>query len=193
MNFNVITCTVAVIGLTVLVSGCSTSTGDTTFEVAEAAAFQLIDELNTAGLTATMPTAGSATYNGYIAMSDDLDEGAAIGDLALTADFAAAPGAQITGSGTNFIDDTAEAMGGSVTISAGTISASAFTADVDGTLTQAGDTFLADGLIDGDFYGDSLAGQPQGVLGDITGDLTITEGAAAPVTVALEGLLVAEQ
>lgn len=193
MKFKAITCTVAVIGLTSLVSGCSTSTGDTPFEDNAVAFEEMVDRLIAAGDTVTMPTDGTATYNGYIGMSDDLDEGAVVGDLALTADFGAAAGAQITGSGTNFIDDADEAMGGSVTISAGAIIATLFAADVDGTLTQAGDSFLVDGLIEGAFLGDTPAGEPEGVLGAITGDLTITEGSAAPFTVPLIGALAAEQ
>ena len=120
---------------------------------------------------AQMPTAGSATYNGFaLAIVDEggANEDGLISDAQLTANFA---GKSISGSLSNFSSDSHGALSGSLTVAGGTISGPAYTgATVTGTLTDnpGSDTLTVSASSTGAFFGDS-AGL---ILGDISGTAT---------------------
>lgn len=109
----------------------------------------LIFDVGTSGFVPTtaaqLPTSGSVDYQGYlgIAGTDDTlppaeDFLTAVGRVELSANFAGA--GAITGTADHFIDGNDEQMTGGFTIAATSIGASGgFTAQLDGTITNASD------------------------------------------------------
>jgi len=107
----------------------------------------------------TLPISGSATFNGVLSLSvqtsgADLDMA---GALTLTSNFATDT---LTGNATNFITANDAAMSGSLAITGGVLDRAAntniahtFSAAIDGTLGGAGDSYLIQGTLLGDFLG----------------------------------------
>ena len=140
---------------------------------------------------ATLPTSGSATYNGFIGVVLDNNAGVA-GDLQLIANFA--PNANenaITGSASNFFDNEENAIGGTLTLSNSVLDRNAdtntqftFDADLSGDLTSdEGDISVAAFLL-GDFTGTNH----EFVEGFVSGTATLNDE-----TLFLDGEFVAER
>jgi hypothetical protein len=124
-----------------------------------------------------LPASGSATYNGYVGgeiAGGPLDGNALIGELALTTEFNGVNSGAITGSATNFYDQTNTGYGGTLTVSGTTSPTSAINqlaADMAGTLTAGSSSYGVDVLLDGDFIGtapDTVGGLADG---DVAGGL----------------------
>jgi len=145
--------------LAILVAGCGgSSTGATSFKSIETAGNALSNEIFSVPYTdpSTLPTSGSASYNGYIGVTVDNAIDVA-GELELTADFASD---NITGSAFNFFDRNENAYAGTLEVSNGgfdrtadTSSEFTFGADLDGTLSNSGENIQVDASLDGDFTG----------------------------------------
>ena len=157
----------------------------------------LLDEITDDNLTDVDTTArtGTATLTGALGIGDlgDDEDLTLIGDLTINANFDTDTA---TGSATGFTlfnEDTDEVdrngdVTETLTMSNGTISGTDFDADMDGTLTNAGDDFAVDLEMDGGFYdngGDLVVG------GEVTG--TIVEVGSGDVPENVEGGFVATE
>ena len=119
----------------------------------------------------TLPGSGSATYQGVVNLDAQLGSSnlAMSGSLQLTADFGAST---IAGSANSFKDQFERAFSGTLTLSNGAIDRAAnpatedsFTADLDGTLSGAGEVLS----IGSDLLGDFLGGTAGAATGVVTG------------------------
>jgi hypothetical protein len=121
----------------------------------------------------TTSRAGTATFTGAIGLGELGDDGdlELVGDLSIDANFDANTA---TGSATGFTifngdtDGVEGDVGGTLTLDNGTINGTDFDATLAGTLTESGDNFDFDLLLDGGFYdnnGDLIVG------GDVIGTM----------------------
>ena len=136
----------------------------------------------------TLPPGGSATYDGYIIAATPSDEFVVAGELEMIANFLTP---EVTGTARNFVDENDVRLGGTLAITNGAINRAAttnpdftFVADLDGTLTDPGDSYLVDGTLSGDFFGTSYGA----VFGPVGGTVTADFG-----TLALDGVFIAER
>jgi hypothetical protein len=120
-----------------------------------------------------LPASGSATYNGYVGgdiAGGALDGNTLIGELALTTEFNGVNSGAITGSATNFFDQTNTGYAGTLNVTGTTNPTSAINqlaADMAGTLTAGSSSYGVDVLLDGDYLGTS----PDAVGGLADGDV----------------------
>ena len=107
----------------------------------------------------TLPLSGSATFTGVLQMAIETSAGelGVAGRLDLTSSFATNT---IGGTATAFVDENAVALTGSLAITGGVLNRAANTAveytygaNLDGTLTGGGETFVLSGDLSGDFAG----------------------------------------
>lgn len=146
----------------------------------------IYSDVEDGALTAEDTTArtGSATLNGAIGLSELGDEGTltAIGDLVISADFDSDTATGSADGWTLFDEDTDAVesdLGGSLTMTSGTISGTDFDATMSGTLTENSDDFDLSLILDGGFFdngGDLVVG------GDVTGTITNPDGSSDPAT-----------
>tara|TARA_R100000322_G_scaffold9788_16_gene6320 strand:+ start:30397 stop:31029 length:633 start_codon:yes stop_codon:yes gene_type:complete len=193
----------------VLLTACATqSGGDATPEAVAKSVGDVITSLSDVGAAkATMPTSGTATFNGYAtafvkdAITDQTGR-QLVGDATLSARFSAA-GGSVEGTignllGRENVNQTElfsaiqngnageiEAILGDYTQASGeidlapaTITGAGFTTAIDGTITHEGDTLRFNGRGTGNFSGDDASGvQVTGIAGG-AGDMTLTENGA---------------
>ena len=106
----------------------------------------------------TLPISGSATHTGIVVAS--LNETTAVaGEVILETDFS---NDEITGAMGNFFGEDETLYDGTLDIENGGIDRNAniathytYIADINGTLTNGGDSHVVDGILDGDFTGSS--------------------------------------
>lgn len=156
--------------------GSSTSSGSSpsaSFSEIADEARDFFEELETTPFTSptTLPSSGSATYDGVIGAN--LDNGSAVaGDLELIANFGSD---SISGSASNFFDDQENSLGGSLAISDSFLDRTAntdidytFGASLAGTLTSDDGDAVVDAIILGDFLGSSHRNVGGIVFGSVT-------------------------
>lgn len=167
------------------VAGCSDSdSSDRSFDDLDAAGAALSEEAFDAGLTdpSTLPTSGSATYDGYMGMTledDATNPTVLVGDLTMSVEFEGTP--TFEGTADDFVDDQNDEYDGSLQITEGVVFRDVdveefYSAEfeVDGTLTDPdGDDleFSGDGV--GDFFGDDqeyMLGEHGGIV-TVDGDI----------------------
>ena len=164
------------IGISALaLSGCEDFTPVDDDRATDAA--ELLDSISELDPTpaASMPTSGSATYNGYvtgeIGVSGTITD-VVLADTTLVASFTGV-GGSISGTIDNFeSSQSADISGSQLILSGGTIASNAFTANVDGVLGYDDDTVTVDATLVGGFLGDDA----DAVLGDIAGSTDVSTG-----------------
>lgn len=151
-----------------------------TFDAHDPAAVAMDGRVAAMSETQAMPTSGQASYDGYafIEMSEtgqnvrpgDAGYEAALGQMALTADFA---GGGVTGRIHNVGVEDGPTLGGQLDISNGQLSGNGLSSKVTGTLTGSDlGSVTADLDMNGTFRGDGAAA----VGGNFTGDVTFGGG-----------------
>lgn len=174
----------ALAGSVALLAGCGGSGGDSevdTFTQMEAdartAAAGYVDTETGALLAAertTLPTTGTASYDGYV--GGDVDGAVLIGELSLDVAFAVGDNGTITGSATNFQHETDGAYTGTLTVSGGNIlpggdpaTEDAVAGDLTGTLSNGGTGYATDIALDGAFMGGTGTETPDAIGGSALG------------------------
>ena len=127
---------------------------------------------------ATLPTSGFATFDGVLGLTVQKASGALhmAGALTLTSDFF---NDRLGGNAANFVDEFDVVISGNLAITGGVLDRGAdtsvthtFSANIDGTLSGGGDSFL----IGGDLSGDYLGLNYLGMVGVINGIATSNFG-----------------
>ena len=180
MNTGTKTFGLALAGAALALGGCG-STTDTaallSFADTEAIADAINADWGAVSYTdpASLPKTGSATYDGVMNLATAASLGI-VGEMQLMADFS---GSAISGSGRNFVDPADNRYDGTLAVTNGFIDRLAdpsaeftFDADLDGTLTESGDSYAFAGFIDGDFVGPNH----EAVFGEISGTVNSSSG-----------------
>ena len=127
----------------------------------------------------SVPTSGSATYNGYLygnlANRSDAVTDSVIGQMAMQVGFTSTS-VSISGNVTDFVDASDAAMAGSLTLSNGSLNRNGnpagdatLTVSANGTLTDSANRALAVGVqLEGDFLGGSYGGVGGEALGKVS-------------------------
>jgi hypothetical protein len=164
-----------------VMAGCSDSdSSDRSFDDLDSAGDALFNEALDAGLTdpSTLPTSGSATYDGYMGMTladEATNPTVLVGDLTMSVEFEGTP--TFEGTVDDFVDNRNEEYDGSLQITDGVVFRDVdveefYSAEfeVNGTLTNPdGEDMDFDGDGVGDFYGDDQ----EYMLGDHGGIVTV--------------------
>lgn len=164
-------------------SSGGSSSGQGPLQDALEEAESLLAFVNPLGVTPTadLPMSGSATYDGFIAFSGVGVDESFIGDLSLDVNFA---NNSISGSATDFLDNSENAYTGTLVVDGGAIDRSAdpqtdvqFDADIGGTLADGGASRTIDGELKGYFVGSNQSA----VVGSVSG--TVGGGASGTATI----------
>lgn len=131
-------------------------------------------------LPASIPTSGSARYQGFVATVIDypgVDWNSVIGNLTLDANFA---NDTISGSASNFVDIAGENYSGSLAVTSGVYDRTldpvtdwTIAADIGGTLTDTGAVTYA---VDGEMFADFIGVNHQFIDGIVVGTVTSIDG-----------------
>ena len=153
----------------------------TDFDRLEAATNQLRDDFTPVQYSdlATIPTSGSANYQGYLlgqlSNTTDAVTDRLAGQLTLTVDFAGTE--MVSGNASNFVDDQGQQIEGQLELSGGTLDRDG-DPNVDSTFVfrGSGDLVDADGqtlIMNTDFEGDFLDTSHSGLGGDVIGQVAV--------------------
>lgn len=168
-------------GLMLGVAGCSGST-PMTFQQQIDAGTEMYErsEFLPYSLPASIPTSGSARYQGYVATDiayAGVVSNAVIGNLTLDANFA---NDTISGSASNFVDIAGENYSGSLAVTSGVYDRTldpttdfTIAADIRGTLTDTGAVTYA---VDGEMFADFIGVNHQFIYGFVEGTVTSIDG-----------------
>lgn len=132
---------------------------------------------------ATLPTSGSASYDGYIGAFIG-DETQVVGDFDMTANFATST---IDATASNFVDQNDASYGGTLTDYSSAIDPTAdtstdftFAIAMDGTISGPDGTSEIDVTLLGDFFGDNYSGAAGIGFGTVVGG-TNTDAVGADI------------
>ena len=172
----------ALLGAIALVAGCASNNNDddnqaTDFSEMSAAAVAMAEnfvDLDTGASIAVerddLPDNATAQYNGYV--GGTLGDDGFIGELTLDVDFDPGDTGSITGSATGFQHEVDGAYTGTLTLNLGNIRpGQSLAGDLEGTLSNGGNDYATDILLDGSFFGGAPAEVPTAVGGAAFGEV----------------------
>ena len=170
----------AILFTTLAVAGCGASSGGGAAPDRSAKAILLAEKLAAENISepATLPTTGSARYEGFMTARLPLGPESRrvdyLGDLYLDVDFAADQN-QLSGSASGFAHND-NRLEGALSITGGDLFRETdpdknytFTGEIDGTLSRGASDFVVDADLTGEFRGRNQDGVSGIVYGDITG------------------------